>query len=300
MEIDVVIFSSLALFGTLAVVGSIIYFCIRNRKRYLERMAHNVFRHFGRHSEWVKAKHPTVRFQVSGRSCQLELIDRSPLSPSEQPATVKLTTSWPANNLRLDISPQSAIDRLNVFSRAEDVEIGNWRFDYNYRLLTNSPDRVKDLVSDDVINILRKLNLGASSMNPKHPKLQQITTTRNFFVASVSLSLTPERILHFIHNAVELVGLLSGSTVVPKTRPTASVPDAPASEADFSVTSMLNQVIGAECLVCGDEIKPENMVHCKKCNTPHHHDCWEFVGQCSIYACGSKLIQRQKSPSHRM
>lgn len=45
------------------------------------------------------------------------------------------------------------------------------------------------------------------------------------------------------------------------------------------------------CQVCGDELnqaKIANVVYCTRCNTPHHKDCWDFIGKCSTYACGSE------------
>jgi hypothetical protein len=41
------------------------------------------------------------------------------------------------------------------------------------------------------------------------------------------------------------------------------------------------------CKVCGDPIV-EEAVRCDTCLTPHHRDCWEFVGSCSIYGCKGK------------
>lgn len=38
------------------------------------------------------------------------------------------------------------------------------------------------------------------------------------------------------------------------------------------------------CKVCGDEIR-ETMVYCRRCKTPHHHDCWQYTGACSVYGC---------------
>ena len=31
------------------------------------------------------------------------------------------------------------------------------------------------------------------------------------------------------------------------------------------------------------------VILCTSCRTPHHRECWEYVGACSIYGCGSKL-----------
>ena len=40
------------------------------------------------------------------------------------------------------------------------------------------------------------------------------------------------------------------------------------------------------CLVCGTSLHGE-IVECMKCSTLHHHDCWEFNGRCSTFACRS-------------
>jgi len=41
------------------------------------------------------------------------------------------------------------------------------------------------------------------------------------------------------------------------------------------------------CKVCGDPIF-FNRIHCSRCDTPHHLDCWEYTNGCSVYACGGK------------
>ena len=43
------------------------------------------------------------------------------------------------------------------------------------------------------------------------------------------------------------------------------------------------------CKVCGEAIEGGSVVICTSCRTPHHRDCWEYVGACSIYGCGCKL-----------
>jgi hypothetical protein len=44
-----------------------------------------------------------------------------------------------------------------------------------------------------------------------------------------------------------------------------------------------NEALG-QCLVCGSEMT-EGIVHCAKCGTPHHEECWRYTGECSTYAC---------------
>ena len=45
------------------------------------------------------------------------------------------------------------------------------------------------------------------------------------------------------------------------------------------------------CKVCGSLIDGGPVVVCSSCRTPHHRDCWEYVGACSIYGCGCKLAE---------
>jgi Prokaryotic RING finger family 1 len=46
------------------------------------------------------------------------------------------------------------------------------------------------------------------------------------------------------------------------------------------------------CQVCGDEIAGHEMVYCQRCKTPHHDECWQYVGACSVYGCLEKKCRR--------
>lgn len=41
------------------------------------------------------------------------------------------------------------------------------------------------------------------------------------------------------------------------------------------------------CPVCGTSLGG-HAVRCESCRTPHHPECWSYVGQCSTYACQGK------------
>jgi hypothetical protein len=41
---------------------------------------------------------------------------------------------------------------------------------------------------------------------------------------------------------------------------------------------------GGECPVCGSTMT-RNTVRCEVCRTPHHRECWAYMGRCSTYAC---------------
>ena len=60
-----------------------------------------------------------------------------------------------------------------------------------------------------------------------------------------------------------------------------------------SVNFELRYVISdsATCMVCGDQILG-NPVSCMSCQTPHHEDCWQYLGRCSTYGCGQVSYHR--------
>ena len=50
---------------------------------------------------------------------------------------------------------------------------------------------------------------------------------------------------------------------------------------------VLEQVI---CRVCGETIR-EGLVFCRRCKTPHHRECWQYVGRCCVFGCGETEFQ---------
>ena len=50
----------------------------------------------------------------------------------------------------------------------------------------------------------------------------------------------------------------------------------------------------ATCRVCGEAFKGQASVcACDACGTPHHEDCWEYNGGCSVYACRPTYLERR-------
>jgi hypothetical protein len=41
---------------------------------------------------------------------------------------------------------------------------------------------------------------------------------------------------------------------------------------------------GGQCQVCGTEMR-DRIVLCARCRTPHHEECWLYLGECSTFAC---------------
>ncbi|HEX5106340.1 MAG TPA: RING finger protein [Pirellulaceae bacterium] len=56
---------------------------------------------------------------------------------------------------------------------------------------------------------------------------------------------------------------------------------------EFIASDQAQLLEAARCGVCGDSLAAEIVV-CKRCNTPHHRDCWDYGGTCATYGCGSR------------
>jgi hypothetical protein len=47
-----------------------------------------------------------------------------------------------------------------------------------------------------------------------------------------------------------------------------------------------------ECQVCLEKMV-SRVVYCAKCRTPHHEECWSYMGQCSTYGCREIRFERK-------
>ncbi|HEX7899602.1 MAG TPA: RING finger protein [Planctomycetota bacterium] len=44
------------------------------------------------------------------------------------------------------------------------------------------------------------------------------------------------------------------------------------------------------CLVCGG-VLASDVVSCASCRTPHHAECWRWIGECATYACRERVCR---------
>lgn len=56
---------------------------------------------------------------------------------------------------------------------------------------------------------------------------------------------------------------------------------------EFVASEQAQLLEEAKCGVCGDSLARE-IVICRRCNTPHHLECWQYTGGCSTYGCGGR------------
>jgi hypothetical protein len=204
---------------------------------------------------------PSFRFHHGGTSVLIDIYSTGGKHPTYYTQAHFL---WPDRQFRCEIYPEDTWQRVKRFFGMEDTEIGSPQFDAAYVLhATDRPglksllnasvqvqiDRLRDFLGND--NIYVSINQGKLLVK----KLSKISTVHG--------------LQEFVQLAVELydqarLTLEGGIEII--------APVAPPKATEVT------------CQICGEAITSQK-VFCRRCKTPHHQDCWEYYGACSIYGC---------------
>jgi hypothetical protein len=57
-------------------------------------------------------------------------------------------------------------------------------------------------------------------------------------------------------------------------------------------SAMKVDAAAGECQVCLEKME-SRVVYCAKCRTPHHEECWSYMGMCSTYGCREIRFERK-------
>jgi hypothetical protein len=184
----------------------------------------------------------------------------------------------PSAEVRCEVFPQ-AVYRVGKLLGMVDFEIGVPEFDHDYIISGANHERVKELLTADARAVLNRVRARAErgdmyfSLNGHELLLRR----RGFTPDAVDLERFVECARDLYDAVVDRVG--SGIQFV----------DGPSVDADAVVMA----TVVATCQVCGESIAADPVL-CKSCRTPHHHDCWEYYGQCSTYGCRERGYYRPR------
>lgn len=173
--------------------------------------------------------------------------------------------------VRLELRPQGLAQRLGKYLGMQDIEIGSPAFDSAFIIQGSDERQIRECltpaVQESVLKVAKcgkhgrfdlHLQLGSGSLRiTKHEHITSAAELSNFVRCCFELLVQLQK------------PLSAGIEFVESTRQS---------------TAALQET---ECQVCGDPLL-EKVVHCMKCKTPHHLDCWQYFGSCSVYGCGQK------------
>ncbi|HVR87176.1 MAG TPA: RING finger protein [Planctomycetota bacterium] len=207
-----------------------------------------------------------VEFSVDGAPAELTY---HPGSKSRSPCTRLRTRQRPSGTLR--IVPEGLFASLRKIFGAQDIEVGDGRFDADF-LIQGSPEPwVRDFLDAEARRRISVLaSLGASFFAGTGVNLEAgpggvtISCGRNLVDDRGTLD-------SFLEHTLELLRRIQAR---PQT-------------AGVQFLSAEEHAQRGECPVCSSPLLGETR-RCAACATPHHVDCWNYFGGCAIYACGRR------------
>ncbi len=178
-----------------------------------------------------------------------------------------VVVAWPDASFRCEIlSRWSYVPQQHEFRGLEEIAI-DLRFGQRYVVLTNNPQEARALLNTAVCwQIERLRSLFGDDFIHISLRRGELEVVKQRLFSSL------EQADDFVRAILELYdqAMLTRSVGI-----------------EFMQEEGLQVVQDAVCQVCGDEITTD-MVFCRRCKTPHHLECWQYVGSCAIYGCQEK------------
>ena len=198
-----------------------------------------------------------IHFFAAGRSSRIDF------EGGDVPSTrVKVALSRRSPGVFRILRADVAREQMK-FVGAKDIRIGNPRFDVGWFVTARPESLAHRIFAED-----RREEAVDSARRLERLRRPSIEITRDTLVARVEQVLRREEdILALAATAIDFVGYLL------MLGPEEGIAWVAAGESEPAL-----------CPVCAWTMT-EGVVRCEKCSTPHHDECWRYVGQCSTYAC---------------
>ncbi|WP_165227291.1 RING finger protein [Aquisphaera insulae] len=234
-------------------------------------------RYQGRYESRGLSDPPTVSFTHHGTLVRVGLAPTIP-GQSSIPRT-RVVARFPRGiPFRLELAPVSRPAPAQAPKGTRLVRSGSSLFDHDFLVQANDAEMARDFLNEDVreaIGTISRLVHQGGMLVSINPERLLVQVDRN-------LGQTGEALIRAVREALVIHdGLQQG--VRRRMSEGISIVNAGTDE----------QADGPPlCKVCGEPIEEDaGAVACTKCETPHHRDCWEYVGSCSIYGCGCKFAR---------
>jgi hypothetical protein len=187
--------------------------------------------------------------------------------------------------LRLEVRPETVLEAVAKMFGMQDLSLGHP--DLDRRLIVQASDqdeyaRCLERGLGGALADLLRLSNETSIAHVSFVRGRLVVQRSRTLMRNDQLEVKAVREMHDV--TLQLAAAITGLDVAVLLR----------GEAVGEVTVLPPVPEGAACLVCGGAIDLAPVV-CKRCETPHHRDCWDYNGACALYACGS----REARPAQR-
>ena len=216
---------------------------------------------------------PTVSFTHNGSAVRVGLAPQ--IVGQSQAARTRVVARFGGGlPFRMELAPTARPAPSQAPKGTRLVRIGDPEFDRGYIVQANDPDMAREFLAPSVRRAIGNLH----RLAPPAGMLVSINPERLLVQVDRNLGLHPESLAGMVGESLMIHDGLRQGVAARMGQGIAIVEVGPSEVVDAGPTV---------CKVCGDPIL-QSRVLCATCRTPHHEDCWEFIGACSIYGCNGK------------
>jgi hypothetical protein len=271
-----------------ALIVLLVYLFIRllaNFGKWMGGVRYRAYRHLaaryrGRYESRGLSEAPTVSFTHNAATVRVGLAPTIAGQPAQIPRTRVVARFSRGIPFRLELAPFVRPAPPQPPKGTRPVKLGEQEFDREFVVQANDLEMTRDFlgpaVRGAIANLHRSVHPGGMlvSINPERMLVQ---IDRDLGVHSESLAWAVQETLALHDALIEGVSrrMKQGINIVD---------DSSAVDDDTGPPI---------CKVCGEPISGGVVIVCAACNTPHHRDCWDYVGACSIYGCDGKVGVRE-------
>ena len=219
---------------------------------------------------------PTISFSHQGTTVRVGLAPTIPGQPPN-PRTRVVARFRRGIPFRLELAPAARPAPVQAPKGTRPVRTGDLEFDRGFVVQANDAEMARDFLSHQVrwaIGNLQRLVPPGGMLVSINPERLLVQIDRNLGQNTEALSLAVSESL-VIHDGLQFGvnrRMSEGISIVTELHLEDDEDNGP-----------------PVCKVCGEMIQGGPVILCTSCRTPHHRECWEYVGSCSIYGCGSKV-----------
>lgn len=224
---------------------------------------------------------PTVSFPYRGSTVRVGLAPQV-AGQTLGPRTRVVARFRQGLPFRLELAPVARPAPPQAPKGTRVVRVGDQEFDRGYVVQANDPDMAREFLAPQVRWAIGNL----SRLGPPGGMLLSINPERMLVQVDRNLALSGDFLAQAVREALLIHDGLQQGVAARLNQGIAIVSAGPAQPDDAGPPI---------CKVCGEAITSA-AVACTICRTPHHRDCWEFVGACSIYGCHGKQCQPISGP----
>ena len=184
---------------------------------------------------------------------------------------------WPDQNLKCEIRPQADRGGMPSLPGTWKVLLEEPPFDADYYLATSDKRQVENLLTAGVRGRLHELFWLRTSPRFSRQSIYVRIFGGQLFIAKPGMVTSEETLRDFIELALGFYNEALLTCV-------AGIEFARVKDRLVYTDSLGEET---HCLVCGEPLAG-HIVYCRSCQTPHHFDCWNYIGSCGTYGCGQK------------